>query len=160
MILGMSTFTFVHVLSSLIGILAGFIVLAGLLTAKRLDGWTLLFLATTLATSVTGFFFPFHGFTPAIGVGIVSVLVLLIAIAARYAFRMAGRWRGIYAVTAVISLYLNTFVLVAQAFQKIPVLHVLAPKGSEPPFAIAQGILLLLFIVAGVLAARRFRPGI
>jgi hypothetical protein len=158
MILGMSTFLFVHVLLSLIGIFTGFVVLYGLLTAQRLDGWTLWFLITTLATSVTGFFFPFHGFTPAIGVGIVSVIVLLFAIAARYSFHLAGRWRAIYTVAAVFALYLNTFVLVAQAFQKIPALHALAPKGSEPPFAIAQGIVLLFFVVAGVLSVRRFRP--
>jgi hypothetical protein len=158
MILGMSAFLFVHVLLSLIGIFTGFVVMYGLLTAQRLDGWTLWFLATTAATSVTGFFFPFHGFTPAIGVGIVSVIVLLAAIAARYSFHLAGHWRGTYIVTAVFALYLNTFVLVAQAFQKVPALHALAPKGSEPPFAIAQGIVLLLFVVAGALSVRRFRP--
>lgn len=158
MILGMSVFLFLHVLLSLIGIFAGFVVLYGLLTSKRLDGWTPLFLASTAATSVTGFFFPFHGFTPAIGVGVVSVVVLLVAISARYSFRLAGRWRWIYAATAVIALYLNTFVLVAQAFQKVPALHALAPQGTEPPFAVAQGVLLLLFVVAGVFSLRRFRP--
>lgn len=158
MILGMSVFLFLHVLLSLIGIFAGFVVLYGLLTSKRLDGWTPLFLATTAATSVTGFFFPFHGFTPAIGVGVVSVVVLLVAISARYSFGLAGRWRWIYAATAVIALYLNTFVLVAQAFQKVPALHALAPQGTEPPFTVAQGVLLLLFVVAGVFSLRRFRP--
>jgi hypothetical protein len=158
MIFGMSAFLFLHVLLSLIGIFTGFVVLCGLLTAKRLDGWTLLFLVTTAATSVTGFFFPFHGFTPTIGVGIVSMVVVLGAIAARYSFHLVGHWRGIYAAAAVIALYLNTFVLVAQAFQKVPALHALAPQGTEPPFAVAQGILLLLFVVAGVYSLRRFRP--
>jgi hypothetical protein len=158
MILGMSAFLFVHVLLSLIGIFTGFVVLYGLLVAQRLDGWTLWFLITTAATSVTGFFFPYHGFTPAIGVGIVSVIVLLAATVARYSFHLAGRWRGIYTVTAVFALYLNTFVLVAQVFQKVPALHALAPKGSEPPFLIAQGIVLLFFVVASALSLRRFRP--
>jgi hypothetical protein len=159
MILGMTPYTFVHVLISLIAILSGFVVLFAMLRSDRKDGWTMLFLVTTVATSVTGFGFPFHGFTPAIGVGVISMVLLAAAIAGRYFFHLAGRWRLIYAVGATAALYLNVFVLVAQAFAKIPALHELAPNGSEPPFGIAQGVVLLFFIVMGVLAARRFHPG-
>lgn len=158
MILGMTTYTFVHVVLSLIGILSGLVVLYGLLTANRMNGWTLIFLVTTVATSVTGFGFPFNGFTPAIGVGILSMIALIAAIAARYAFHLAGIWRLVYVAGSVLALYLNVFVLVVQAFLKIPTLHVLAPTGSEPPFAIAQGVVLVLFIIAGILSARRFHP--
>lgn len=157
MILAMTPFTLVHVLLSLIGIASGLVVLHGLIRAERREGWTEIFLFSTLATSLTGFLFPFHGFTPAIGVGIISVILLAAAIAARYAYRLAGSWRGIYVVSAVAALYLNVFVLVAQAFQKVPVLHTLAPNGSEPPFAIVQGAVLVFFAIAGLLATRRFR---
>lgn len=154
----MDTFTLVHVILSLIGILSGLVVLYGLLTANRMNGWTMLFLVTTVATSVTGFGFPFHGITPAIIVGILSLIFLLASIMARYVFHLAGSWRWIYVVSSVVALYFNVFVLVAQAFMKIPALHALAPKGSEPPFAIAQGIVLLLFVVAGILSVKRFHP--
>jgi len=160
MIFGMDTYTFVHVLLSLIGIVAGFIVLFGLLTANRMSGWTAIFLATTLATTLTGFGFPYNGLTPAIGVGIVSTIVLVITIAARYAFRLRGSWRWIYAGGAVLSFYLNFFVLIAQSFQKIPALNAFAPTGSEPPFAITQGIALLALVIAGVLSLRTFKPAI
>ncbi len=160
MIFGMTTFTFIHVLISLIGIVSGFVMLRGLLTSHRMDGWTLLFLVTTVATSATGFGFPFNGFTPAIGVGILSLVILAITIAARYGFHLAGGWRRVYVIGAVASLYFNTFVLVVQLFQKVPALHALAPKGSEPPFAIAQGVVLLFFIVTGTLSVKRFKPAI
>ena len=160
MILGMSlsTFTTVHVVISLAGILSGLVVVAGLLGNRRMDGWTALFLATTVATSVTGFFFPFHGLDPADYVGILSLLVLLLAILARYPQHLRGGWRKVYVITAVIALYFNCFVAVVQSFQKIPALHTFAPKGNEPPFAAAQLVLLVLFVVLGVMAARRFRP--
>jgi hypothetical protein len=154
----MTTFTLVHVLISLVGIGSGLVVAFGLLTSKRLDGWTLLFLAATLATSVTGFFFPFHDFTPAIGVGILSVMLLTAAIVARYIFRLQGFWRWLYIVSAVIALYFNVFVLIVQSFQKIGALKALAPTQSEPPFVIAQGAALLIFLVIGALTVRRFRP--
>jgi hypothetical protein len=154
----MDTFTLVHVVLSLIGILSGLVVLCGLFSANRMNGWTMIFLVTTVATSVTGFGFPFHGVTPAIILGILSLVVLLAAIVARYVFHLAGSWRWIYVVGSVIALYFNVFVLAVQAFLKIPALHALAPTGSEPPFAIAQGIVLLLFIVAGTLAVKRFHP--
>ena len=158
MIFGMSTFLFVHVALSLIGILSGLVVLYGLISNDRMDGLTLVFLATTVATSVTGFGFPFHGVTPAIILGVISLVVLAPAIAGRYLFHLAGPWCWIYTAGAVTALYFNVFVLVVQAFAKLPALHALAPKGSEPPFAIAQGLVLLAFIALGVLAVRRFRP--
>jgi hypothetical protein len=160
MVFGMSlaTFTLIHVIISLIGIGSGLIVLFGMFNGRRFDGMTALFLATTVLTSVTGFFFPFEHVTPGIILGILSLIVLAIAIPARYSFRMAGKWRTIYVVTAVIALYFNCFVLIAQSFQKVSALHALAPKGNEPPFAIAQGILLVLFILAGISAVKKFHP--
>ena len=149
-------YTLIHVLISLIGILSGLVVLFGLLTAKRLDGWTKCFLTTTLLTSVTGFFFPFHGFTPALVTGIISLVALEIAIFARYARHLAGEWRKTYVINAVIALYLNVFVLIAQLFLKVPVLKQLAPKQTEPPFAITQLLVLGNFIVLGVIAAKTF----
>jgi hypothetical protein len=157
MIFGMTTLTFVHVVLSLIGIFSGFVVVFGLLTAKRLDGWTALFLVTTVATSVTGFLFPFHTFLPSHGVGIVSLIVLAMAIFARYVRRLAGAWRRTYAITAVLALYLNVFVLIAQAFMKVPLLKLMAPTQSEPPFLVAQLVILALFVALGIFAASRFR---
>jgi hypothetical protein len=154
----MDTYTLVHVILSLIGILSGLVVLYGLFTANPMNGWTLLFLVTTAATSLTGFGFPFHGVTPAIIVGILSLLILTAAIAARYAYHLAGSSRWIYVVGTVVALYFNVFVLVVQSFLHIPALHALAPKGSESPFAIAQGIVLVLFIAAGILAVKKFPP--
>src|SRR5436190_16597222 len=122
----MDTFTLVHVIISLIGIGSGLVVMIGLLTGRQLNGWTALFLASTVATSVTGFFFPFHGFTPAIAVGILSLFLLAVAIFARYGRRLAGAWRWIYVVTAMVALYLNVFVLIVQLFQKVPALKALA----------------------------------
>src|SRR5713101_3653829 len=133
MILGMTALTFVHVALSLVGILSGFIVVFGWLAGKQLDVWTTLFVASTVATSVTGFFFPFHGFTPAIGVGIISLIVLVIAIVALYARHLAGAWRRIYVVCAATALYLNVFVLIVQLFRKVPALKAAAPTQSEPP---------------------------
>lgn len=152
------TFTYIHVVLSFVGILAGLVVLFGLLRNNPLDNWTHVFLVTTVATTLTGFLFPFGGFTPAIGTGIVSCLVLAPTILARYAFNLAGPWRRIYVIGAVVSLYLNCFVLVVQAFLKVPALHALAPAGKEPPFALAQGLVLVLFVIAGFLAVRRFHP--
>ena len=149
-------YTIIHVIISLVGIFTGLVVLLGMLAGKRLDGWTKWFLITTVATSVTGFFFPFHGFTPAIGVGIISLLVLAVAIYARYPCRLAGHWRWIYVVTAVIALYLNVFVAVVQVFEKVPALKVMAPTQTEPPFKLTQLVVLALFVVLGIVAAIRF----
>jgi len=158
MIFGMSTFTFLHVLISLMGIGTGLVVAYGLLASQRLETWTACFLVTTVATSVTGFLFPFHGFTPAIGVGILSMIVLIAAILALYVFRLAGAWRWVYVGGAVIALYFNVFVLIVQSFQKIAPLKALAPTQTEPPFLIAQVAALLFFIAVGIGAVRRFHP--
>lgn len=159
MILGMSiaTYTLLHVLISLIGIGSGFIVLYGFFTGKRLDLWNLIFLVTTVATSVTGFGFPFDHLLPSHKLGILSLVALAIAIPARYAFHLAGAWRRTYVITASIALYLNVFVLVAQSFMKVPSLHALAPTQQEAPFLIAQLIVLLIFIGLTIVAAKRFR---
>ena len=160
MILGMSTATFtsVHVILSLIGILAGLVVLFGMLRSQRLSGWTALFLATTVLTSVTGFFFPFERLLPSHIVGIISLVVLAAALVALYVRRLAGSWRWIYVAGAVSALYFNVFVGVVQAFQKLPLLNALAPTQSEPPFVIAQIVVLLLFVVLGIAAVRTFHP--
>jgi len=153
----LNTFTQIHVAISLAGIVSGLVVTFGLITGRRLDRWTAFFLLTTVATSVTGFLFPFHGFTPAIVVGIISLVVLVAAIFARYARRLAGAWRLIYVITAMIALYLNVFVLIVQLFQKVPALKALAPTQSEPPFVVTQLIVLTLFLVLAIIASRRFR---
>lgn len=160
MILGLSepAFTQVHVIISLVGIATGLVVLWGMLRSRRLEGWTAVFLATTVLTDVTGYFFPRDHILPSHIVGALSLVLLALAIAALYALHLRGAWRWIYAVTAVASLYLNCFVAVFQAFLKIPALKSLAPTGSEPSFLIAQGIVLVLFIVLGFLAVRRFHP--
>jgi hypothetical protein len=158
MILGMTTLTFVHVVLSLIGIFSGFIVMFGLFTGKRLDGWTAIFLVSTVATSVTGFLFPFHRFLPSHGVGIVSLIVLAVAILARYTFELAGAWRRTYVISAMIALYLNVFVLIAQAFQKVSAFKAMAPTQSEPPFLVAQLVVMAVFVALTIAAALRFRP--
>jgi hypothetical protein len=150
-------YTIIHVLISLAGIFTGFVVLLGLLAGKRLDGWTKWFLITTVATSVTGFGFPIHRFGAPHVIGIISLIILALAIYARYPKRLTGAWRWIYVVGAMIALYLNSFVGVVQAFQKIPALNSLAPTQTEPPFQIAQLVLLVLFIVLTIVAVIRFR---
>jgi hypothetical protein len=159
MIWGLSEFTFttVHTVLSLIGIGSGLVVMFGLLTGKERGGWTLLFLVTTVATCVTGFGFPFDRLLPAHKVGIISLVVLGVAIVTRYAFHLAGAWRWIYAVCAGIALYLNVFVGVVQAFQKIPALTALAPNQTERPFVVTQLAVLALFIALTIAAAKRFR---
>lgn len=160
MIWGMSTSTFtaVHVALSLVGIAAGLVVLAGMLGGKLFGRWNGLFLWTTIATSVTGFGFPFDHLLPSHKVGIVSLVLLAVALVALYGAHLSGKWRGTYVVTSVMALWLNTFVLVAQLFLKVPSLHALAPNGKEPPFAIAQLVVLMIFLVLGVKAVKRFRP--
>ena len=160
MMLGMSlsTFTTVHVIISLVGIVSGLIVMFGMLSAKRLNSWTALFLLTTILTSVTAFGFPFNHVTPGIIVGIISLVLLAITLLARYSFHMVGAWRWIYVVTAIIAEYLNVFVLVAQSFQKVPALHAMAPTQSEPPFLVAQLVVMALFIVLTIFAVKKFHP--
>ena len=156
MIWGMTpaTFTLVHVLLSLIGIGAGLIVMFGLLSGKLPHGWNTLFLVTTVATSVTGFGFPFDHLLPSHKVGIISLVILVVAIVARYWFHLAGSRRRVYVVCAAIALYLNVFVGVTQAFLKIPALTVLAPTQAEPPFAVAQLVVLALFIAVTIVATK------
>jgi hypothetical protein len=149
-----------HVIASLVGILSGIVVLYGLLNAKPLGAWTATFLATTILTSATGFLLPPFGFDPPRAVGLISLILLGLATAALYAFRLAGVWRAIYVVTASTALYLNVFVAVIQAFQKVPFLQPLAPTQSEPPFVVAQVVVLLVFIALGALGLIRFHPEI
>ena len=151
-------YTIIHTLISLVAIFSGLVVVLGLLGSKRLDGWTKWFLITAVATTVTGFFFPFHGFTPAIGLGIISLPLLALTIFARYPKHLAGPWRWIYVIGAVICLYFNLFVAVVQAFEKIPALHAMAPTQTEPPFKLTQLIVLLVSSLLAIVAAIRFRP--
>jgi hypothetical protein len=153
------TLTKIHVVISLIGILTGLVVLIGLISGRRFNGWTAWFLTSTVGTSVTGFFFPFHGVTPGIILGIISLFLLAVAIFARYFRRFVGAWRGIYVVTAMIALYLNVSVLIAQLFQKVPALKALAPTQTDPPFLVAQLSTLMIFILLTIAAALRFRRG-
>ena len=159
-VFGMSlgTYTFVHVLISLVGIASGLVVLFGLIAGKRLDGWTVVFLVTTVATSVTGFGFPFDHLLPSHKVGFISLAVLAVAIAARYAFHLRGAWRRVYVICAALALYLNAFVGVVQSFLRVPALNALAPKQTELPFVIAQAIVFVIFFGLAVVAAIRFRP--
>ena len=160
MILGLSVgaFTTLHVIISLLAIVAGFVVVVLMLAGRMARAVTALFLATSILTDVTGYFFHSKSFGPPHIVGAISLVVLAIALVALYGRKLAGAWRGTWVVTAVIALYLNVFVLVVQAFGKLPALHALAPNGTEPPFAVAQGLTLVLFVVLGVQAFRRFRP--
>ncbi len=157
MIFSLRMFTIVHVVLSLVGIGSGFIVLYGLLTRKRLERWTALFLASTVATSVTGFGFPFDHVLPSHVVGVISLLVLAVAIIAHYARHLSGAWGRVYVITAMVALYLNVFVLVVQLFQKVPTLKALAPTQSESPFVLAQLSVLALFVAVSAVAAVRFR---
>lgn len=159
MILGMSTstYTFLHVLISLIGIGSGLVVMYGFLVGKRLDGLNVIFLVTTVLTSVTGFGFPFEHLLPSHKIAILSLVILAIAILARYVCHLAGAWRRIYVVSASMALYLNVFVLVVQSFMKVPALKALAPTQSEPPFLVAQLVVLAIFVGLTILAAKKFR---
>lgn len=160
MILGMSTatYTFLHVLISLVGIGSGFVVVFGLLTGKRLDRWTALFLTTTALTSITGFGFPFDHFLPSHILAIMSLVMLAVAIPARYAFELTGAWRWVYVISSTLALYFNVFVLLVQSFEKVPALKALAPTQKEPPFVVAQLFVLLIFATLTVLATVRFHP--
>lgn len=160
MILGLttSTFTLLHVLISLVGIGSGLVVMYGLLTANRLNRWTMLFLVSTALTSITGFLFPNDHVTPGIVIGVLSLIVLAVAAVGRYALRMSGPWRSIYVISASIAVYFNVFVLVVQSFEKVPALRTLAPTQKEPPFGITQLLVLAAFAVATGFAVRRFHP--
>ncbi len=168
MILGMSVaaFTQLHVIISLVAIISGIIVAFSMLNARLMPALTTLFLITTVATSVTGFMFPtpvdaprvIGSLDPANVIGLISLIFLLFAILALYAYKLAGSWRAVYVISALVALYFNCFVLVAQSFQKIPFFHALAPTQKEPPFAVAQAILLILFVGLGIAAFKKFKP--
>jgi hypothetical protein len=151
-------YTIIHTLISLVAIFTGMVVVFGMLAGNRLDAWTKWFLFTAVATTITGFFFPFHGFTPAIGLGIISLPFLALTIFARYSRRLAGAWRGIYVAGAVICLYFNLFVLVVQSFEKIPALHALAPTQTESPFKLSRLMVLVVSTLLLTVALFRFRP--
>jgi hypothetical protein len=153
---GITLFTVFHVVLSLAGILSGFVVAFGFLTGNRLAVWNAFFLIATVATSVTGFLFPFHKLFPSHILGILSLIVLAIAIFAYYARGLAGGWRRAYVITAVLAEYSNVFVLIAQLFQKVPALKALAPTQTESPFKIAQLSVLLAFLLLGVFATKNF----
>jgi hypothetical protein len=168
MILGLSTanFTLLHVIISLVAIVSGLVVLFGMLGSHRMPGWTLFFLVTTILTSVTGYFFPISGFTPAQAVGAISLVLLLIALVALYGKHLAGAWRWIYVVTAVTALWFNVFVLIVQSFEKVSFLNPLAPQVGPPfsepqntQFVITQVVAMAFFVIVGIIAALRFRPG-
>ena len=156
---GIQILTFVHVLISLVGIASGFVVIFGFLTGRRLDRWTAIFLATTVLTSLTGFLFPIERLTPGLAIGIISLLILAIAMIARYQFHLARRALAAYVVCSVIALYLNVLVLIVQSFQKVPPLKALAPTQSELPFVVTQVIVLGFFVLIAVLSLTRFRGG-
>ena len=151
-----TTFVGFHTWLSLVAIVAGFPVAAGLLDGHIRSGWTGVFLSTAFATSATGFGFPFNGLLPSHIIGGVALVIVTVAGYALYARRLDGVWRRAYAITAMLSLYLLLFVLVAQLFQKVPALRAMAPTQAEPPFAIAQGVLLVVFVALTWAAARRF----
>ena len=148
-----------HVVISLLGIVSGYVVIGGMLQAQRLPRMTAFFLITTVLTSATGFLFPFVKLLPSHILAVLSLIVLAIAIYALYSRQLAGRWRAAYVVTAIIAQYFNVFVLIVQAFQKLPPLKALAPTQTEPPFAIVQAMNLVAFLVLGYLATKRFQPG-
>ena len=150
----------IHVIASLIAILVGLLVLYGLISTRLLSSWTAIFLATTILTSLTGFPLAPFGFDPPRAVGVISLVLLAVAVAAYYAFHLAGAWRWIFVGSAVTALYLNVFVLIVQSFTKLPFLKALAPTQSEPPFVVAQAVALLAFVALGVWAVRSFRPQI
>jgi hypothetical protein len=160
MILGMSlaTYTLLHVLLSLAGIGSGLVVMFGLLTGKRMERWTTVFLVTTVLTSITGFGFPFDHLLPSHVVGILSLVALAFAIPARYVFHLNGAWRRVYVIGSAVALYFNVFVLVVQCFEKVAALKALAPTQKEPPFVVAQLIVLLIFATLTVFATLRFHP--
>lgn len=151
----LNALTLVHVLISIVAIVAGFIVMVGWLRRDRRERWTFVFLSTTLATSATGFLFPSAQFLPSHAFGIVTLLILPVACVARYKYELAGHFRWLYSVPSLVALYLNVFVLIVQLFLKVPALRALAPTQSEPPFAVAQAINLLLFIGLGILVTRK-----
>ena len=157
MIFDLLTFTLIHVVLSVVGIVAGLVVVGGLMAGVRFDAWTGVYFVTTVLTNVTGFGFAFATLLPSHIVGGVSLVVLAIAIAARYWKQLAGAWRGVFVVTTVVALYLNVFVLFAQLFAKVPAMVALAPTQTSPAFVVTHLIALALFVVLGRAAVKGFR---
>jgi hypothetical protein len=153
----LSTFTLFHTALSLVQLVSGIVVIIALMGGRDGGTWLWIYLVSAIATSVTGFGFPVHKFLPSHAFGIISLVLLLLVILARYTFHLAGAWRWVYVISLVITVYLDAFVAVVQAFLKILTLHALAPAGSEPPFAIAQGVLFVIFVALGIAAAKNFR---
>jgi hypothetical protein len=156
--MSVGAFTILHVIITLVAIGSGLIVVGGMFASHRLPVTTALFLFATALTSLTGFLFPIQGFTPALGVGIVACVILAVALFALYKEHLGGAWRWIYVITAVVSLYLNVFVLVVQSFVKVSALNALAPTQTEPPFAVTQAAVLAVFILVALIAVIKFRP--
>jgi hypothetical protein len=154
----LSAFTLFHTTLSLVQLVSGIVVVIALMGGRDGATWLWIYLVSAIATSVTGFGFPVDKFLPSHAFGIISLVLLLLVILARYTFHLAGAWRWVYVLSLVITVYLDAFVAVVQAFLKIPALHALAPAGSEPPFAIAQGVLLVIFVALGVVAVKKFHP--
>jgi hypothetical protein len=157
MSLALLAFTRFHVILSLVGIFSGFIVVYALLTSRLFNGWTSIFLWSTVLTSVTDYFFPFHKLLPSHILGALSLIALAIAFYARYTRSLAGGWRRTYVLTAVLALCFNVFVLFVPPFTRVPSLHELAPTQSETPFKLAQLVALLVVLVLGYVAAQKFR---
>jgi hypothetical protein len=159
MVLGMSlvTFTALHVLISLVAILSGVVVVKGVLTGRRMNRWTAVFFVTNIATSITGFFFPFKKFGPPHFVGMIALVILAVGLLARYRFHLAGSWSRTYVVTTLAALYLNVFVGIVQAFQKSPSLHAVAPHQTESPFVVTQLAVVVFFVLLGLRAASSLR---
>jgi hypothetical protein len=157
MILGMTPLTFIHVLLSLIGIATGFLVIFQMIGAKPLGGLNTTFLATTILTSVTGFFFPITKVTPGLVIGAISLVVLAVALFALYSKKLSGGWRTVYVTTAVIAQFFNVLVLIVQSFMKIPALHAMAPTPDASIIKICQLVALLLLIILGIVAAKGFK---
>lgn len=157
MFLAVSSFTWLHVIVSLIGIAAGFVVMWGMLNTRRLDGVTSLFLTATILTSVSGFGFKVNHFMPSHAIGILSLVLLTVAVYARYRRQLSGGWNQVYLATALAAQYFNVFVLVVQSFLKVPALKALAPTQTEIPFAVVQATVLAVFVAVGAIALRRPR---
>lgn len=156
--MSLAAFTQLHVAISLVGIASGFLVILAMMASRKVSSMTVLFLLTTILTSVTGFMFPYKGVTPGIVIGVLSLVILMVALIARYAGHLKGGWRGTWVITAILAQYFNFFVLVVQSFEKVPALHAMAPTGKELPFVVVQLVTLVVFIVLGVMAYRKFRP--
>jgi hypothetical protein len=156
--MSLAAFTQLHVAISLVGIASGFLVILAMIASRKVSSMTVLFLLTTILTSVTGFMFPYKGVTPGIVIGVLSLVILMMALIARYAGHLKGGWRGTWVITAILAQYLNFFVLIVQSFEKVPALHAMAPTGKEMPFVVVQLVTLVVFIALAVLAYRKFRP--